>query len=171
MTTTFVALANFICGEATKESEKHSPVMQNKKDRYKTCRKKQKVSGAERRYIFLRKWASAGLMLASRQRPLPRLRTSFAAKPRREVRNALPRQTKRTGIKPVLFVWRGREDSNFRTGNPAYILSRDASYSLLSTPTRTPFLNGCKPLFTQFALQLYTIFFHLSIVFYFYFGF
>ena len=35
----------------------------------------------------------------------------------------------------VRDFWRGREDSNFRTGNPAYILSRDASYSLLSTPT------------------------------------
>ena len=105
-----------------------------------------------------------------RQRLLSRLRTSFAAEPRKKVRSlSRAGKTKRTGIKPVLFVlWRGREDSNFRTGNPAYILSRDASYSLLSTPTRIPLKNGRKPLFTQFALQLYTIFFCLSIVFCFY---
>ena len=82
----------------------------------------------------------------------------------------LPRQKKKSCNRKIGYriFWRGREDSNFRTGNPAYILSRDASYSLLSTPTRIPLKNGRKPLFTQFALQLYTIFFCLSIVFCFY---
>lgn len=51
-----------------------------------------------------------------------------------------------TVTKVCFFCWRGREDSNFRTGNPAYILSRDASYSLLSTPTSIRLKTECKPL-------------------------
>ena len=39
-TTPFVLLANFIRGEATKGSSISLPHRQNKKDRYKTCRKR-----------------------------------------------------------------------------------------------------------------------------------
>ena len=79
------------------------------------------------------KRTSASLMLASRQRLLPRLRTTFASKLQRVIRTTRS-PSKRKATQPKNrsgCFWRRRVDSNHRTGYPAYTLSRGASYSQL----------------------------------------
>ena len=166
MTTTLASLTNFIRGRATKGSSISLP-----RQKKKSCNRKigYRIFWRGREDTFPLGMSFATATLASRI--ALGLLANFIligkqSKGKHAIILSLP--NKKDRYIPVLFVWRGREDSNFRTGNPAYILSRDASYSLLSTPTRIPLKNGRKPLFTQFALQLYTIFFCLSIVFCFY---